>query len=144
AAKVVNQVIPEGNHSFNLPVSQTGNQVFLLAVRMEGKTAWHKLSLQSGFAALSAESDVTTPAKIASGVTDSLVCTAAGYSGGMTHNNGRTIKSYAGTQNFRMYSLDPSWKVCSPPVTFNLDNSAGVARYKELIPEWVATEQNVL
>jgi hypothetical protein len=142
-ANLVAAVLPAGTHRFGLGAAGSGNRLYLLRVKRGSEIAWHKLTRQGGFASI-AQGAARGPLAKTSAIVDSLFCTAPEYHGGLTHTNGRNIGSYSGTQNIRMFSSDPAWKVCSPPITFNFDNSPGVARYKQLIPDWVATEQEIL
>jgi hypothetical protein len=139
---IVEAPLAAGLHRFALGIPAQTRSLLLMRARLGSQTAWHKLTLEGGLTAVSAAEAERPTTKAAAA--DSLYCTAETYHGGLARINGRTVASYEGTQNFRMFSADPAWKVCSPPVTFNFDGSEGVARYKELIPDWVKTEQEVL
>lgn len=134
--------LPAGLHHFDLGAAGAGRSLLLLRVRIDANSQWHKVTLDGGIAAISGPGAAGALAK--EDAADSLYCTHADYNGGMAHINGRRVTALTGTQDFRMFSGDPAWKVCSPPITFTFDSSPGVARYKQLIPDWVATEQEVL
>jgi hypothetical protein len=139
---LVEAPLSAGAHRFDLALPASGHGLFLLRMRLGSETAWHKLAWQGGFAAVASQGDGGPLAKAEAG--DSLYCTHEKFKGGLAGINGRRVSTYAGTQNFRMFSTDSAWKVCAPPITFNFDASAGVARYKAMIPDWVKTEQEVL
>lgn len=138
--------MPAGSHTLAMAAPEAARQLYLLRVTVGSETAWHKLTLQDGIASLTDVGSAALARPLAkAAATDSLFCTAPEYHGGLAKINGRAVSSYSGTYDIRMFSSDPAWKSqCSPPITFNFDNSAGVARYKSLIPDWVATEQEVL
>jgi hypothetical protein len=137
-----------GTHSLALALPQTSQQLYLLRVRLGSEIAWHKLTLQSGMVSLA--STPTSPSGVlakttAAAATDSLFCTSPDHNGGLAKINGRAVNAYTGTYDIRMFSTNPAWKTqCAMPMTFNFDNSPGVAKYKGLIPDWIATEQEIL
>lgn len=145
AASLADEAMPEGTRSIALNAPQVARQLHLLRVRVDGQEAWHKLSLREGAAMLSA-GEVPAFALRKAAATDSLFCTEPTHSGGLAHINGIAVNAYTGTYNLRMFSTDPAWKAqCgSMPMTFNFDNSAGVAKYKQLVPDWVNTEYEIL
>jgi hypothetical protein len=144
AASLADEAMPAGTRALALIPPQGARQLFLLRARLDGEEAWHKLSLREGASVLSA-GEAPAYALRKSAATDSLFCTEPNHHGGLAHINGTSVPAYTGTYALRMFSSDPAWKAqCGMPVTFNFDNSAGVARYKQLIPDWVATEQEVL
>ena len=138
--------LPAGAHTLDMAAPKDARQLYLLRVTLDGESAWHKVSLQGGIAMISAagQAPAYTLRKSAA-APDSLFCTEAGHHGGLAKINGRAVTTYTGTIDIRMFSSDPAWKAqCGMPITFNFDNSSGVARYKQLIPDWLATEQEVL
>jgi hypothetical protein len=146
---VADEEMPAGMHLLPFAPPAGSRQLYLLRMRAGSQTTWHKLAIQDGFASLtgmeSASSSVTAARLAKVAATDSLFCTEPGHYGGLTKINGRAINAYTGSYDLRMFSSDPAWKTqCGMPITFNFDNSAGVARYKQLIPDWVATEAEVL
>jgi hypothetical protein len=143
---VADEEMSAGKHLLPFAPPAGSRQLYLLRVRAGSETAWHKLAIQDGFASLTSMESAAMAAPLAkAAATDSLFCTEPGHYGGLTKINGRAINSYTGTYDLRMFSSDPAWKAqCGMPITFNFDNSAGVARYKQLIPDWVATEAEVL
>jgi hypothetical protein len=144
---VVDAVLPAGAHSLALTAPNGSHQLYLLRVKLASGTSWHKLTLQDGVASLSdvaTAADTRPLAKTEAGV-DSLFCTSPDWHGGLAKINGRSVSNYTGTVNIRMFSSAPEWKTqCSPPTTFNFDNTAGATRYKAIIADPVATEQEVL
>jgi hypothetical protein len=145
---VANGSMSAGSHSLPFTAPSGAQQLYLLRVKMGSETAWHKLTIQDGMTTLAtnaSESSAQT-ALLKTAATDSLFCTAPGYSGGMAKTNGRNINAYTGTQDFRMFSLDPAWgaQCSSMPITFNFDNTTGAARYKELLPNYVDTQKRVM
>jgi hypothetical protein len=146
-AKIANGNFAAGNHVFPMVRASAASQLYLLRMRLGAEVAWHKLTLHNGIGTITNGSAAVAGPGLAKGAAapDSLFCTSPDFSGGLAMINGRSISAYTGTQNFRMFSLAPAWRTqCAMPITFNFDNSPGVARYKQLIPDWVATEQAVL
>jgi hypothetical protein len=137
---------PAGSHSLAFAAPSESRQLYLLRMRFGAETAWHKLTIHDGAGSITATATAAVERGLAKGAaaTDSLFCTEPNHSGGLAKINGRAISAYSGTFNFRMFSLDPAWKVCTPPVTFNFDGTAGATKYKQLIADPEGTEQEVL
>ncbi|MDB5049069.1 MAG: Peptidase of plants and bacteria [Fibrobacteres bacterium] len=136
-----------GSHTLDFATPDGAHQLYLLRVKLGSEIAWHKVAIRDGMASLSdaASASLARPLAKSQAVADSLFCTSPGYHGGLAKINGRAVSAYTGTVDIRMFSSDPAWKTqCAPPITFNFDNTAGVAKYKSLVPDWVASEQEVL
>ncbi len=144
---VAERKLPAGAHSLDFAAPQDAHQLYLLRVNVGGEIAWHKLTLQNGTATLSGATaaSLARPLAKTEAATDSLFCTEAAHNGGLAKINGRAISAYTGNYDIRMFSSDPAWNTqCAMPITFTFDTSPGVAKYKQLVPDWVATEQEVL
>jgi hypothetical protein len=136
-----------GPHSLSLIAPSGAEQLFLVRIRIGSQIAWHKLTLQGGFASITdvSSATLTRPLAKTEAIYDSLFCTSPDFHGGLAHINGRTVTSYSGTANFRMFSSDAAWKKqCSMPIAFNYDNTSGATKYKQIIADPLATEQEVL
>lgn len=143
---VVDADLGAGLHTLALMTPEGSNSLYLVRVRMGSQTAWHKLTLQGGIASITdaASASVTALSK-SSAAADSLFCTSPDFKGGLAHINGRTVSSYSGTVNLRMFSTDPAWAAqCAMPVSFNFDGTAGATKYKQMIADPAGTEQEVL
>jgi hypothetical protein len=140
--------MPAGSHALDLAAPGGAQRLFLLRVRLGAETSWHKLAFQNGAAILSEgrrASGETGRALAKAVATDSLFCTEPGHHGGLAKINGRAINAYSGTFNFRLFSSDKAWAAqCAMPITFNFDNTPGAAKYKGMIADPVATEQEIL
>jgi hypothetical protein len=136
-----------GSHSLEFAPPRGSHQLYILRFRMGTEVAWHKVAIQNGIASLTgvASASVAAPLSKTGAAMDSLFCTEASHHGGLARINGRAVATYAGNYGIRMFSSDPAWKAqCAPPMTFNFDNSPGVAKFKTMIPDWVGTEHEVL
>ncbi|MDB5104389.1 MAG: hypothetical protein JWP91_2078 [Fibrobacteres bacterium] len=145
--KVAEKDLAAGTHTLAFAAPEGAQQLYLLRVSMGSQVAWHKVTLQNGVASLTSAmaASVARPLAKAEAALDSLFCTEPGHHGGLAKINGRAVSAYTGTYNFRMFSSDPAWATqCSMPMTFNFDASAGVAKYKSLVPDWVKSEQEIL
>jgi hypothetical protein len=137
----------EGRHVLDMGSVHGSNQLYLLRVRLGHEIAWHKFSIQGGFASITDNASAIQPSALAktAEAPDSLFCTVPNFHGGLANINGRAVTTYAGTQNFRMFSADIAWKTqCSMPITFNYDNTSGATKYKSMIADPIGTEQEVL
>lgn len=157
--QVADGVYPAGISSFDL--KETGNgamksgRVFLVKVAMGGRVGWHKLTTEGELAVMtgSGESsgltqgtweDQGSALSKSSATSDSLYITHPLYHGGMAAINGRMVTSYAGTQNFRMFSSDKGWDVCAPAFDFKFDQSPGALYYQKIMKGPAATNQEAL
>jgi hypothetical protein len=142
--------LDKGEHAIDLPPLHGLNRMLLLKARIGTQSSIVRISVLDGAVIASSSPAAHTPPPaltkaLATFAADSLVVTHPDYNGGLDAINTRGVKADTGVQNFRMFSIAISsdgWFASRMNFNFTPETQ-GVRYYKELIPEYAATEQQV-